>query len=275
MGFSASIRFSAYDAKTLRTRFTAQRADGCVDVLALSGGGSGGAFGAGALAGWTRSATRPRFDIVTGVSTGALAAPFAFAGSHWDSQLKEAFTGGWSRKLLAPAGLQALFGASVFRGRPLRRLVERFITPDLLQAVAVEARTGRLLLAATTNLDTEETVVWDLGAIAIVGGDGGLALFRNVLAASASAPGVFPPVMIRVQRAGATFEEMHVDGGVTTPFFVAPFVNAASQDFPSRCTNYYVIVNSSLADPATTTKPAAMDIAVSCCRFHGHRVWVF
>jgi predicted acylesterase/phospholipase RssA len=260
-GFSPRIRFSAFDATTLQTRFTAQRADGCIDVLALSGGGAGGAFGAGALSGWTRSKTRPRFDIVTGVSTGALTAPFAFAGPSWDLQLKDAFTGGWSNDLLMSKGAGALFGTSVFKGQPLRNLVARFITPELLNAVAAEARTGRLLLAATTNLDTEETVVWDLGAIATVGGDNALALFRDVVAASASAPGVFPPVMIRVEGAGSTFEEMHVDGGVTTPFFVAPFVDAAAQSAPSKCTNYYVIVNSHLADPATTTKRGAIDIA--------------
>jgi predicted acylesterase/phospholipase RssA len=129
--------------------------------------------------------------------------------------------------------------------------------------VAKESRTGRLLLVATTNLDTEETVIWDMGAIAETGGDGALALFRNVLAASASAPGVFPPVMVRVQAAGAVYEEMHVDGGVTTPFFVAPFVDAAALtgDAKSFCRNYHVIVNSGLADRATTTKRNALEIA--------------
>ena len=262
-GFAPGIRFSPFDANALAARFSPRANTGCVSVLALSGGGSGGAFGAGALAGWTSTGARPRFDIVTGVSTGALAAPFAFAGPSWDHQLRDSFTGGWSDDLLRPSGASALFGSSVFQGKPLRTLIDRFITPALLDAVAAESRTGRVLLVATTNLDTEQPVIWDMGAIAQTGGERGLTLFRNVLAASASAPGVFPPVMMRVEANGQAYDEMHVDGGVTTPFFVAPFVDASAQLREPRrgCADVYVVVNAGLADPAATTRRSTVDVA--------------
>jgi predicted acylesterase/phospholipase RssA len=260
-GFSPSIRFSAFDSEAMRMRL-APRYAGCVRVLALSGGGSGGAFGAGALSGWSQAGGRPHFDIVTGVSTGALAAPFAFIGPTWDGQLKASFTGGFSNELLRASGASAVFGASVFKGRPLRELIDRFITTDVVAAVAEESRTGRVLLVATSNLDTEEAVIWDMGKIAEAGGDKALALFRDVLAASASAPGVFPPVMIRVDGPGGPFEEMHVDGGVTTPFFVAPFVDATQlRQGGDVCANVFVVVNAGLADPAVTTRRSTVTVA--------------
>jgi predicted acylesterase/phospholipase RssA len=263
LGFSSDVRFSAFDVSGMRRHFNEKQGGKCNSVLALSGGGSGGAFGAGGLVGWTRAGSRPQFDIVTGVSAGALAAAFAFAGSEWDSQLKSAFTGGWSKDLLRPAGVATLFGTSVFQGHPLREIIERFITPELLSAVAAESRKGRILLVATTDLDDEETIVWDMGAIAESGGARGLSLFRDVLAASASVSGVFPPVMIRVEDRGKTYEEMHVDGGVTTPFFVAPFVdvNAQSDGAPGLCQNIYVIVNGTLGGSAKSTERNTIEIA--------------
>src|ERR1700683_3175086 len=108
--------------------------------------------------------------------------------------------------------LGALFGDSVYRGEPLARLVDHYVTDELLRAVSMESQRGRLLLVATTDLDSEQTVFWNLGLIAEQGGAKAKRLFRDVLIASASIPGVFPPVMIHVEQAGKTFEEMHVDG---------------------------------------------------------------
>jgi len=213
-------RFSTLSAQSFARRLRAQHGGQPVTILALSGGGAGGAFGAGALVGLTRSASRPSFSVVTGVSTGALIAPYAFLGPAWDDRLIEVYTSGRAEHLLQSRGLGALFGSSVYRGAPLKDLVDRYATDELIEAVAHEASTGRLLLVATTEVSTGEPVVWDLGSIAMNGGAGARVLFRDVLVASASVPGLFPPVVIRVQEAQALYEEVHVDGATTVPFLV-------------------------------------------------------
>src|SRR6266853_792543 len=132
----------------------------------------------------------------------------------------DAFSGTAALGLLRSHWLGALFGASVFQGEPLRELVDRFVTDELLRAVAVEAEKGRLLLVATTNLDRQQVVIWNMGVIAAHGGEEARKLFRDVLVASASVPGVFPPVLIRVDASGNTFDEMHVDGSTTATLLV-------------------------------------------------------
>jgi hypothetical protein len=259
----AELRFNASDsdaairfAEPARKRASAQRT---FDVLALSGGGSNGAYGAGVLAGWTKRGERPEFDIVTGVSTGALTAPFAFLGPSWDDRLTEAYTGKAAGKILKPRGLGMLFHPSVYSARGLRELVDANVTDDLLQAIAAEHKRGRRLLIATTNLDTEETVIWDMGAIAMRGDEASRQLFKEVLVASASIPGVFPPTLIEIQGAGRHLSEMHVDGGVTIPFFVAPeslllWTAARGQARPGRL---YVIVNGKVGGTFGFTKGKA------------------
>tara|TARA_R110002124_G_scaffold167888_1_gene335376 strand:- start:2636 stop:3769 length:1134 start_codon:yes stop_codon:yes gene_type:complete len=196
--------------------------DGHRDLVALSGGGSNGAFAAGLMTGWTASGTRPDMEVVTGVSTGALAASFVFLGPDWDDELTEAYTGGAASQLLQSQGLGAFFGSGIYKGEPLRALIDHYIDDRVLRAVAAEAATGRMLLVATTDLDSQRGVVWDMGAIARQGGPEALALFRLVLVASASVPGAFPPVLIPSEGGGHHFEEMHVDGGVATPFLALP-----------------------------------------------------
>lgn len=192
-------------------------------VLALSGGGANGAFGAGVLVGWTETGQRPEFAIVSGVSTGALAAPFAFLGPEWDDSLREAYAGGRAQGVLSWRGVAALAAPGLFSPGPLSRLVERAVTPELLRQVAREHSRGRRLFVVTTNLDAEETVIWDMGVLASQGGGEALSLFRKVLLASASIPGVFPPVLIAApDDQGRLIEEMHVDGGVNTPFLGIP-----------------------------------------------------
>jgi hypothetical protein len=239
---------------SILTRLRAAASDGSVDILALSGGGAGGAFGAGALVGLTRKGSRPQFELVTGVSTGALIAPFAFLGPAWDAQLIEAAMTAGSGSLLQWRG-GILYDPAVYSGDPLAKFVDQFVTKTLVEAVAAEAKKGRMLLVATTDLDKEESVIWDLGAIASHGGNEARALFRDVLTASASIPGVFPPVMIRVEENGLAYDEMHVDGGTTQSFFVAPELN---RYFPGKFEglegmNVYVIINGQMtASPGTT-----------------------
>jgi predicted acylesterase/phospholipase RssA len=237
-------------------------ADAPINVLALSGGGSGVAFGAGAIVGWTRAGTRPEFQIVTGVSAGALLAAYAFLGPSWDATISQAFSGAGTQHLFQARWIGALVGASVYRGEPLAKLVDQCVTDRLLRAVAAESAKGRLLLVATTDLDRGRTVIWNLGRIAAVGGEPARRLFRDLLVASASIPGVFPPVLIRVQRSGVEFDEMHVDGGTTAPLFIAPGFAAVTpgRDSPLRGSNVYVIVNGRLHGQASTTRVRTVSI---------------
>jgi len=268
-GFSQTIRTDALDPDFLLEQLSKMggaikaASDGSVDVLALSGGGAGGAYGAGILVGLTNAHQRPVFEIVTGVSTGALIAPFAFLGPDWDGKLTEAYRGEATNNLLVSRGVGMLFGSSVFEGGPLRDLVERFVTDELIDAVAKESAAGRVLLVATTNLDREETVIWNMGVIAQQGGDRARELFRDVLVASASVPGVFPPVMIDVEKDGLKYQEMHVDGGASTPFFIAPDIALILGEPPEslRGAHVYVIVNGPASSPARTTLNNPVDVA--------------
>lgn len=226
-------------------------------ILALSGGGANGAYGAGVLVGWTDSGGRPGFRVVTGVSTGALAAPFAFLGPQWDGRLAAAYADGGARNLLAWRQLAALVSPSLYSSRVLRQLVDRAVTVEMLAEIATQNDKGRRLFVATTNLDSEETVIWDMGLIAKQGGSQGLRLFRDVLVASASIPAVFPPVLIAGRAEdGRIIQEMHVDGGVNTPFVAVPeglllwTLPAASQQGGV----IYVLVNGQLGRQSRVTK---------------------
>jgi predicted acylesterase/phospholipase RssA len=252
-------RFSTLDSKSVARQVRAQRAGQPVNILALSGGGAEGAFGAGALVGLTRSASRPQFSVVTGVSTGALIAPYAFLGPDWDSQLVEVYTSGRAEHLLHSRGLGVLFGSSVYSGTPLKQLVDRYTTDALIQAVAREASTGRLLLVATTDVSTGEPVIWDLGSIAMNGGTGARALFRDVLVASASVPGLFPPVVIRVQEQQALYDEVHVDGTIALPFFV-PLAFVEPTREASTPSHVYVLVDGRLSEQAVPIRLRARSI---------------
>lgn len=238
---------------------------GRTTYLALSGGGSGGAFGAGFLTGWTAAGSRPEFDVVSGVSTGALIAPFAFLGSSHDAALAELYTSGIAETLVRPRPISALFGAAVSDASALRKLVEYYATGDMLHEIAAEHSKGRRLFVATTNLDAQRTVVWDLGAVAASGNDQALTLFRDVLIASASIPAVFPPVMINVTVNDKRFQEMHADGGATTQLFTAPeFYLASTEIAPSirpEKADLYIILNNTLEPEFEPVKHSTFAIA--------------
>jgi len=215
-------------------------------ILARSGGGANGAYGAGVLVGWTESGTRPEFSVVTGVSTGALAAPFAFLGPEWDDELRSAYAEGRTGGLLGWRSFAALAAPGLFDSGVLEDLVADYVTPELLREIAIEHEKGRRLLIVTTNLDAQETVIWDMGVLANQGGDQAVELFRKVLLASASIPGVFPPVMIPgVDDQGRLVEEMHVDGGVVTPFLGIPesLLTATTPTQAPDGTALYVLIN--------------------------------
>ncbi len=194
-------------------------------VLALSGGGSRGAFGAGYIYGWTQTGKRPPFKLVTGVSTGALVAPFAFLGPAYDEQLKEVFTTINARNVFRVRRMISwLWHNSFAVTEPLSQLLGRYATPEALRAIARAHALGRRLYVGTTNLDAQHLVVWNMGAIASSDHPDAPTLFRNVLLASASVPSIFPPVFFDVEAGGRHYEEMHVDGEVIAGVFFNGFM---------------------------------------------------
>lgn len=225
---------------------------GNFDILAISGGAAGGAFGAGVLVGLTRAGRRPNFALVTGVSTGALIAPFAFLGSQWDDRLREAYTGGHAEAALGLFGLSLTLDGGLFQPEALERLVYPFVDDEMVAAVAAEHRLGRRLLVATTDLDRQAPCIWDMGEIACRGGPAATQMFRDVLIASASLPGLFPPRRFAVEADGRQYEELHVDGGVSAPLFIMPEGLLRWRKLGRRMQrgHIYVIVNTVL-DPAS------------------------
>jgi hypothetical protein len=238
-----------------------------VEILALSGGGTNGAFGAGVLAGWTARGDRPRFQIVTGVSAGALIAPFAFLGPRYDGQLRELWTQSQPEQIATPQILSALFGGSALADTsPLAKLIEQYIDARMLAAIAAEYRMGRLLLVGTTNLDAQRPVVWNMGEIAASRHPDAPHLFRSVLLASASIPGAFPPVRIKVRAAGRVFEELHVDGGTTREIFISPFevpLTAFDALYPAPpIRRIYIVINGKMGPEYTPTDEKTIPIAM-------------
>jgi predicted acylesterase/phospholipase RssA len=283
VGFGPDVRFASADQSyfdahvdQVIARFERVARERPPNVIAFSGGGAGGAFGAGVLEGMSRSGDRPTFDLVTGVSVGALIAPFAFLGPDWDAELRDAFIAGRSAHLMRRRFASLLYEPSLYRGEPLVDLVDHFVTDRMVGAVADQARGGRQLLVATTNLDTQQTVIWDLGAIALRGGPAARRLFRDVLVASASIPGIFPPVRIRVTGGGREYEELHVDGGTSAPFFVASEIaHVASGRFRTLASaNLYVVINGQLlGQPKSTSARITTIVARSFAteQMHGSR----
>jgi predicted acylesterase/phospholipase RssA len=197
-------------------------------LLALSGGGDNGAFGAGVLCGWTQHGDRPRFKVVTGISTGALMAPFAFLSSNYDADLK-VYTLVNKRKIFHRKSLLTLpWWDSLTSTQPLAELIAKYINERVLKAVAAGHKKGRRLFIGTTQFDAQRLVIWNMGAIAASGNPKALQLFRKVLLASASIPVVFPPQFFKVEAGGRPFEEMHVDGGTMA---LVMLYNAALKPF--------------------------------------------
>lgn len=233
-----------------------------LSIIAFSDGGAGGAFGAGVLAGLTQNGTRPLPSVVTGVSAGALIAPFAFLGPAWDQELIAIYRDGATEGLLRKRLFAGLFGSSVYSDAPLRRLIARYADDAMIQAVATESSKGRLLLVATTDFASGEPVIWDLTSIAAHAGVEAKTLFRSILLASASVPGMFPPVTIKFRASGQLHVETHVDGGVTMPFFIAP----APQDLSGPAlgglplATVHVVIDDRLRDPPHVTKANALSI---------------
>ena len=217
--------------------------------LAVSGGGDNGAFGAGIMNGWTAVGTRPTFKMVTGVSTGALIAPFAFLGSDYDAQLREVYTTMTPDKVFRMRGLTAaLFDDAMADTGPLAQIIAKYADQKMFDAIAAEYNKGRLLMIGTTDLDAQRPVIWNIGAIAASGHPGALDLFRKILRASAAIPGAFQPVLIDVELDGKKYQELHVDGGAIAQLFLYPPSIDMSASNIKRERRAYIIRNARL-DP--------------------------
>lgn len=236
------------------------------DLLAVSGGGDKGAFGAGLLCGWTDAGNRPTFKAVTGVSTGALIAPFAFLGPEYDHVLRKVYTS-ISQKDVARKRifLAAINNDGMADNRPLWDLIGQFVDETLLAKIAAEHGKGRLLLIGTTNLDARQPVIWNVGKIASSGDPKALDLVRRILLASAAIPGAFPPTMVQVEADGRAFEEMHVDGGASAQVFLyPPGMRAAARDLGDEMVregHVYVIRNSRLSSTWSPVDRKTINIA--------------
>ena len=218
--------------------------------LALSTGAEDGAYGAGFLNGWTASGKRPVFTVVTGVSSGAIIAVYAFAGPKYDAILRKAYTSVRAADIFEVRATPE----SIVDTWPLERLVQQHVTTELLDDIAAQHRQGRRLFVVTTNLDAGRAMVWDMGAIAARGGDLALVLFRKVVLASSSIPAVFPPVLIEAEANGRRFQEMHVDGGVNGPIYVAPesyLFSSGDRRLPAS--ELYIVVNGKLTNEFAQT----------------------
>jgi hypothetical protein len=239
-----------------------------VEYLALSGGADDGAFGAGLLAGWSKRGDRPKFEVVTGVSAGALIAPYAFLGPSYDRQLAELWTTFDSNAVATPQVLAGLLGAeAIADSTPLRNLIAKHVDRRMLSRIAHEYRNGRVLLIGTTNLDAQRQVIWNMGEIAAAAGRDpeAVELFRDVVLASASLPGIFPPVHVKVRVGEQRFEEMHVDGGPTRQVFLAPAqfsLRTFDKLYPQPpIRRVYVVRNGKLAPVYEAVQPNTLAIS--------------
>ncbi|WP_170181760.1 patatin-like phospholipase family protein [Phreatobacter stygius] len=240
---------------------------GKADFLAISGGGADGAFAAGLLTGWSRSGNRPAFEVVTGVSTGALAAPFAFLGPDYDPQLAQIYTAYGDRDIFHDRGLLGLAGNGLYDPAPLRGLIRHYMTETVLDRIAVEYRLGRRLLVQTTNIDAQRPVIWDLSAICAGARPDRRDLVVNILLASAAIPAIFPPVRVTVlANDGRRYDELHVDGGVVAQvFFAPPQIRLADYEQATfgqtRSRTLYVIRNGRLQPAYDVTQENTMAVA--------------
>ncbi|HEG44306.1 MAG TPA: patatin-like phospholipase family protein [Phycisphaerales bacterium] len=227
-----------------------QDGDACYNMLALSGGGANGAFGAGFLYGWTEAGTRPEFKLITGISSGAIIASLAFVGSDYDEMLKEIYTTVATANIFNTRKIMSLIWNESFADvGPLKRLIEKYANESSINAVAKEHAKGRRLYLGTTNLDAQRLMIWNMGVIANSGHPDTLELFRKVLLASLSVPCIFPPVYFDVEVDGQSYDEMHVDGGVVTDAFICDFMlelPAAQKKEQNHGSSIYVIRNDKL-----------------------------
>lgn len=260
-------RMLVAEMPALKQRMLANsKRDGVSNIMAISGGADDGAFSAGLMVGWGESGARPEFDLVTGISAGALVAPFVFLGRDYDGAMSEIFTRYGASDIYTADIMAGLFGGDALAdSAPLAALIAKYVDREMLNRVAAARAQGRLLFIGTTNLDAQRPVYWDMGRLAQSQHPSAVETFRKVLLASASMPGIFPPVRFPVTANGRSFEELHVDGGPTREVFFAPsdfsfksIDRAMGKPIKRRL---YVIRNGKLGPEFMVTKETTLGIA--------------
>jgi Patatin-like phospholipase len=257
---------NAYDRELAYYRSTGRKGPlPPADYLAISGGGDNGAFGAGLLVGWSERGNRPTFKAVTGISTGALSAPFAFLGREYDNALTNVFTNTDADDIFEKrSALAAVTNDGMTDTAPLYRMISSNLDDEMIAKIAQEYDRGRLLMIATTNLDAGRAVIWNIGAIARSGHPLAKESIRRILLASASIPGVFPPVMFDIEIDGRKFEEMHGDGGATAQTFLYPpsvSIRAMASATPPRARTAYIIRNGKIFEDWKETERKTLSVA--------------
>ena len=264
-----TARINAMALQVQQRRISAGAASRPLRFLVISGGGDDGAFGAGLLVAWSARGDRPQFDVVTGVSTGALTAPFAFLGRDYDEALRRIYSESSAGDIFESRSVVTVLQQdAVVDSAPLRRMIDSYLDATMFERLAAAYRAGRLLLILTTNLDQGRPVIWNIGAIAASGHPKARDLIVSVLLASASIPAVFPPVMIDTTVDGQTFQEMHVDGGTIAQAFMYPpslslrrLARAAPADATRPSRTVYIIRNGRFARPEASIERQTLAIA--------------
>lgn len=236
------------------------------DSLSLSGGGPDGAFGAGLMAGWTARGDRPNFQLVTGVSTGAIIALFAFLGPEHDQSLREIYTEYTSKDLVTTTFFSGLTGGTaLFDTTGYRQLINDYIDDEIVTKLAAADADGRVLLIGTTNIDASRSVNWNIGAIAASGDPNAKTLIRDIIQASSAIPAAFPPVLIPVEIDGRSYDEMHVDGGATQQVMLfSPELRQSELDARAGAKverRFWVVINNKLQKTYEPVRPRVLAIA--------------
>lgn len=240
-------------------------------VLCLSGGGSYGAFTAGVMCGWTQFGDRPgtngrpNFDVVTGISTGALVAPLVFLGPEYDEKVKEFYTTVQRRDIYLLRPIRALFSMSVADNSPLEKKIREVVSDEFISKLASEHQKGRRLYIGTTELEGHRFICWDIGEIASRKDPGDRELIHKILLGSIAVPGFFPPSKIPIKIDGKEYFELHGDGGVSQAIFFRPPYLPPEQrtevDRDLAGTDLYMILAGKLFSDAQVQKARTLSLA--------------
>lgn len=219
-----------------------------INVLTVSSGGAKGAYGAGLVSGWAEKGDMPEFELMMGVSTGAIITLFTFIGKT--EELYSFYNDYRSDDLLEKQVIQGLMsGSAIYDNQKFIRLLQHYIDDVVIKRLADEAQKGRVLLIGTTNLDRSLPVTWDLTAIAASNSPFARQLIADVVLASCAIPVAFPPVLMPVvDNNGREYDELHVDGAASLQLLI---------DVPVKNANIYAIVNKSLQP---TYRPTALEV---------------
>jgi len=212
-------------------------------ILIIGGGVSNSAYGIGLLKGWLESGSRPVFKIVTGYSSGSLLAVAAFSGTDYEDRLADLFTSISTKDVVRQKNIfSILFGNSVNTSALFAKKINDIMDEHLMVKIANEHRKGRRLYVGTSDLDAQEFVIWDMGALASQGSLDSLNMFRKIILASCSFPVMLPPVYFQVEAGGKRYDEMHADGGVIGGiFYIYQLMEGAESGFNGFKTRLYVL----------------------------------